>query len=148
MEKNEFTKIIRKTAMEDTNSSRELGVKFFFHWAILSGATLTLLIPFLTSQHISENIPSDLIPNIKITIISLIIALIAASLRNFILSLDMIKRANRHHKIAKALENNTALEEEKEEEGVRLLEVFQFVAISSYIFAIAQSYYFIANIIF
>lgn len=65
------------------DTSTEILTKFFFHWALLSGATLTLAIPLLTEIiKIKGCIQSTYL--IKISIGLLIISLITASLRNLI----------------------------------------------------------------
>lgn len=144
---------IRDEAMEDTKVSRELGVRFFFHWALLSGAALTLLMPFLSSNIDQKKIAPYLIPYIKLTIISFIVSLISASIRNFIMMRLILDRAQMNHKIAndfsKAIKNNKKYKTPEQKERFQLvLQITQYIAIFSFVIGIIATYIFISKIIF
>lgn len=144
---------IRANAIEDTKTARELGIKFFFHWTILSGATLTLLITFLSNVDIKKIQLHRYGLHIKIAIIVLILSLILAIIRNFIMIYGIHDRANANHKIAnefsKALFNKTAYKSETPKDKFKIyLHAAEYLAIITFIIGIIEAYRFIAKVIF
>jgi len=148
----EIVQIIRTDAMEDTNISRELGIKFFFHWALLSGAALTLLVPFLSSEIVQQNIISHLTPYIYTAITCFIVALIFSSIRNFIMMSAIRDRAQKNHNIAnefsRAIKSGSDYKtEEQKEQYILVLQVVEYIAIFSFIIGIVAAYIFISKVI-
>jgi len=149
----ETVRKIREDAMEDTKSSRELGIKFFFHWALLSGAALTLLIPFLSSEIVQKNITRCSKFYIGVASIAFVVSLISASIRNFIMMRLILNRAQINHKIANELskairEKAEYKTDEQKEEFKLILNIAQYTAIFSFIIGIIAAYIFISIVIF
>ena len=65
------------------NRSADLRIKFFFHWSLLSGATLGLIFPLLASLKAS-GVLFFCVEKLKFGIIFLLISLVLSSVRNFI----------------------------------------------------------------
>ncbi len=152
-EQEEAVQKIREIAIEDTKVSRELGIKFFFHWTILSGATLTLLIPFLSSEQVKENIAQCSALYAKVAIISFIVSLISAALRNFVMMFGILDRAKINHKIANdfsnALATNSDYKSGESKDNFKVpLRIIEFLAIFSFILGIISAYVFISKVIF
>src|SRR3989344_6123286 len=141
MTPDEGVKMLREIAMEDTKASRELGVKFFFHWAILSGTALTLLVPFLSSEQVQKNITSGISIYIIISIFTLTTSLIFASIRNFIMMHLILNLAKIHHntanKLNKAIKEKSDFKSDPPKEKFKVvLIVVQYIAILSFIIGV------------
>ena len=61
----------------------EMKNKFYLHWAILCGATLTLIIPFLIQANVLSEVNCWLL-SIRIALSLLILSLMTASIRNLV----------------------------------------------------------------
>ncbi len=70
------------------NVSTELRYKFFFHWSLLAGATLTLIIPLLMEILKKDSLLYH-VANVKIAIVLLISSLCFSSLRNYLASIGI-----------------------------------------------------------
>ena len=85
MSNESFKRDAMQQGREKINTSAELKSKFFFHWSLLSGATLTVLFPFIQKLAQKEG-PLILGHLLKWSIILLMISLVTSSLRNLIAS--------------------------------------------------------------
>jgi|GEM_PF-4460341 hypothetical protein len=144
---------IENQAKEDTEFSRELRTKFFFHWAILSGVAITLFIPFLSSEVVKNNVDSSSELYVNATFIFLIISLLFSSLRNFLLAREILKLGQSKYSIVKRLKEIsskplTQEEELKTSEPWKVTEIVGWIAIVSFVLGIISAYIFISKIIF
>ena len=105
--------------------------KFFYHLSILSGATLTLLIPFISNiKH-----PVYHVILLKISVICLLVSLILSSLRNFY--------------FAKNQMNIIDYKASPDEKNVLILllkcriEIMEYIVILSFISSLIVLYFFI-----
>src|SRR3989344_2867689 len=103
MDKEKAIEEIREQAKKDTEFSRELGIKFYFHWALLSGAAITLFIPFLSSEVVQNNITTCSELYVKITFVSFILSMLLSSMRNFVIMKDILRLGQGKHRIANEL---------------------------------------------
>lgn len=71
--------ILFEVLLKQSSHSRELGTKFFFHWALLATGIFSLLIPFI--QGLKRVIYPDLFIVISIL---LVISIVFSSITNFI----------------------------------------------------------------
>lgn len=125
--------------------SIEMKNKFFFHWAILAGATLTLIIPFLIEENVLKKTVGWLL-EVKIAIGLLVISLITASIRNLISArqIEIIGNCN--------LEKNSYLIVyfsiiDKVNHMSIFLSIIEFASIISYCGALTILYFFVTMIL-
>jgi len=133
-------------ANKQIETATELRAKFFFHWAILSGATLTLVIPLLTQiKTTKESITS--LCYLKIALVLLMITLVFASIRNFVAAHGFWMTGSFNLKRDKAPD---AIERiVKKLNGMKYLQYsLEIISILGYIAALILLYIFIANNLF
>ncbi len=120
----------------------EMKSKFYLHWAILAGATLTLVIPFLTQISILNKAVNWML-QIKIAIGLLLISLITSSVRNLLSARQIEIIANNN------LEKNShrieyfQIIDNVNQQGT-ILSLIEFTSIISYCVALTLLYLFIA----
>src|SRR3990167_6397553 len=131
----EIIENIEKQAKSDTEFARELRTKFFFHWAILSGAAITLFIPFVSSETVKNNITSCSELYIHITFVSFILSLVLSSLRNLVLAENVLKLGESKFLIANKIKNNTVNIGDKTVEPGSIQETLGYVAVILFIIA-------------
>ena len=135
----QFEEERRRLVRDYSDASADLKSKFFFHWAILSGATLTLLIPLIT-QIKTLNINLVNTCALQSAIIALIVSLIASSLYN-LFSASGFAVVARENANQKSLISSKFLS--------RLLTyIIMPLAIFGYIIALMLLYYFINKNLF
>ena len=141
---------IRKQANRDTEVSRELAIKFFFHWALLSGAAITLFISFLSSEVVHNNITPCSKLYTLITFVSFIVSMFFSSMRNFVMGRDILKLARAKHKMANELSSIKESEKYSGETPIpmQITEILGYIAIVAFIVGIISAYIFISKVIF
>ncbi|OHA14691.1 MAG: hypothetical protein A2909_03305 [Candidatus Tagabacteria bacterium RIFCSPLOWO2_01_FULL_39_11] len=143
----EIIENIEKQAKSDTEFARELRTKFFFHWAILSGAAITLFIPFVSSETVKNNITSCSELYIHITFVSFILSLVLSSLRNLVLAENVLKLGESKFLIANKIKNNTVNIGDKTVEPGSIQETLGYVAVILFIIGLISAYVFISKVI-
>lgn len=147
MDNQKIIEEITKQAKRDTEFARELRTKFFFHWAILSGAAITLFIPFISSETVKNNITSCSKLYVHITFISFILSLVLSSLRNLVLAENVLKLGQSKYLIAEKIKTNTVKEGDKTAEPGFIQEMLGYAAIILFIVGIISAYIFVSKVI-
>jgi len=152
MSEKEIVNEIRGSATKDAEFSRELGIKFFFQWALLSGAALTLFIPFLTSEIFQINISSYVVLFGHISVAAFLSSLFFSSLRNFLMMNAILRSSQFKHTIAndlsKAIENNKNYQSPPQPGGQTFRIIIGYIAVLSFLVGIISSYIVISKVIF
>ncbi|MFA6585975.1 MAG: hypothetical protein WCS86_02325 [Candidatus Paceibacterota bacterium] len=146
MDPNEAVEKIEKQAEKDVEFSRELSIKFFFHWALLSGAAITLFITFLSSDVIQNNITKCSKLYVQITFISLVISMLLSSIRNFLIMKDVLRLGAAKYKIANDIK--WGVYNGKTPTPMLITEIIGYIAIIAFIVGIIAAYFFISGVIF
>lgn len=140
---------ISESAKQDTEFAREWRIKFFFHWSLLSGAAITLFIPFLSSDVVQTNITKCSILYVQITFVSFIVSMLFSSIRNFMIIRDILKLGQAKHeivnKITAGLKEGETLETPK---PIKITEIFGYIAILAFVTGTISAYIFISQVIF
>lgn len=123
----------RQVIKEYFDISADLKSKFFFHWAILAGTTLTLIIPLIT-QVIEVRSSINDTDLLRISIISLMISLILSSFWNLISAVGFAVAGKQNNNQRTILNLNFLS---------RMQYSVMAIAILSYIFALILLYFFI-----
>lgn len=143
--KDEFEKS-RELGLKQVEIATDLRSRFFFHWSILSGATITLIIPLLLELKKRELLNESI--NIKITIILLATSLILSSLRNYIAAGNLWKSGLAN--LEKSAGNNQGYNDllNKRFKMIPLQKTVEPLALLSYIASLIFLYIFICSSIF
>ncbi len=142
---------IREQAKKDTEFSRDLAVKFFYHLALLSGAAISLFIPFLSSDVVQDNILSCSRLYIHITFISLVSSMVLSSLRNFVMMKEILRLGSAKHKMANAVTSAAQKGEGYTASSPRptiITEIFGYIAIIAFIVGTVSAYIFASKVVF
>ncbi len=143
-------KMINESANKDTEYSRELGIKFFFHWALLSGAAITLFMSFLTNDVVQMNISLDSMIYAHIAILGFFASLFISSIRNFIMMNAILNLAKSKFKIVKELSGLKSGEEytsEPEDHWGAIRKALGYIVISCFLVGTISTYIFIIKTI-
>ncbi|NQU99585.1 MAG: hypothetical protein HQ538_02505 [Parcubacteria group bacterium] len=135
---------LEKKGLEQINFAANLRSKFFFHWSILSGATITLIIPLILEIKDSKGTILNK-HDIKTSIILLLSAIIFSSIRNFFAAhgfwktgMSNVRRAEGDNKEADRLFNSRT-------KLTPIQLAIETISITSYIFSLVLLYLFISK---
>ena len=131
----------REATIEQMKFAAEFKSRFFQHWAILSGATLTLLIPFLQSIK-SENIATNKLSKINLVPFLLITSLILSSIEILMSSWGYQGSAKLNLDLKPKEERNQSMMLKILSVTKRVIEI---IAIFSYIIAVVMLSFFLSE---
>ncbi len=149
MKEKEYIKIckeVREYGEKELFYAHELRSKFFFHWAILSVAIITLIIPLLLEVKKTKEIEN--VHNIKITLILLLATVIFSSIINYLNATQKQWVAFANIESAKG-EKEKSARLYKKQNVVRCIRIFlEIVSIVIFVLALSSLYLFLNNNIF
>ena len=145
----EIVKEIREQAKKDTEFSRDLAIKFYYHWALLSGAAISLFIPFLSSDVVQNNILPCSKVYVHITFVSFTLSMLFSSMRNFLMMKDVLRLGQANHQMANEISKLTPGQKysSKSPRPMQLTEVLGYVAVAAFIVGIVSTYIFISKVV-
>lgn len=140
------TEEIQKVGLKQSTYAVELKTKFFFHWSILSGTTLTLIIPLLLEMQ-KQNILCEVL-SIKISILLLIISIIFSSIKNYLSSYSLWNSGLANLEES-AIDNNKFNKLAKKVKTINYKQkILEPIPLIGYVFALIFLYVFMLNNIF
>ena len=145
----EIVKEIREGASKDTEFSRDLAIKFYYHWSLLSGAAISLFIPFLSSDVVQNKILPCSKVYVHITFLSFILSILLSTIRNFLMMREVLRLGQAKHQAANDISELQPGQPYsfKSPRPRKITEVLGYVAIAAFILGIVSTYIFISKVI-